>query len=158
VAAKHAGEDLVQVVNRFGGPSRWARELGLALRHRRGHRWTAETTELALENLLAGRSTWPNQREFAAAGLAGLYQTITRTEGHDAMAARHGLPLQRPWRQRTAPMRWSADAREQPATLLAGARRSGVVRARDRQPIATTPKSRKETQTGTAIKPNTTVP
>jgi hypothetical protein len=95
----------VHAVDRFGGPSRWARELGLALRHRRGHRWTPETTELALENLLAGRSTWPNQREFAAAGLAGLHQTITRTEGHAAMAARYGLPLQRPWGQRAASMR-----------------------------------------------------
>jgi hypothetical protein len=69
---ERAGEELVAAVEWFGGAGRWARELGLPLRHRRGHRWTPETTELALEGVLAGRRTWPNMREFAAAGLGGL--------------------------------------------------------------------------------------
>jgi hypothetical protein len=102
-----AGADVVAAIDRAGGPSRWARDLGLSLRerygHRYGHRWTPQTIGAALDSLLAGRHTWPNRREFEAAGLAGLYAAITRTEGHRAMAARYGLPLQRPGRRRPAP-------------------------------------------------------
>jgi hypothetical protein len=105
---QRAGADLVAAVDRFGGPGRWARELGLPLRHRQAHRWTPETIEIALANLVAGRQTWPSRREFAEAGLEGLYHAITRTDGHAAMAACYGLPLQRPRRRRAAPRRTQA--------------------------------------------------
>jgi hypothetical protein len=95
-----AGDRLVAAVDCTGGPTRWARELGLPLRHRSRHRWTPETTAAALDVLLSGRDTWPSQREFEEAGLSGLYAAIARTDGHPAIAARYGLPLQRPWRWR----------------------------------------------------------
>jgi hypothetical protein len=101
----HGGARLAGAVDRTGGPRRWAPELGLPLRHLRHQQWTPETIAAALEQLLAARRTWPNRREFQAAGLAGLYAAITRTEGHAAMAARFGLPLQRPRRHCAAPPR-----------------------------------------------------
>jgi hypothetical protein len=98
------GPQLVAAFDRAGGPARWATELGLPLndshRHRRGHRWTPESTAAALESLLADRHSWPNRREFETAGLGGLYAALANNEGHHAMAARYRLPLQRPRRRR----------------------------------------------------------
>ena len=97
---EHVGPDVVAAIDRCGGPGRWAREMGLPFWHRHGHRWTPETIAAALKRLLAGRSTLPCRREFDEAGLGGLYGAIRATEGHRALAARHGLPLQRPGRHR----------------------------------------------------------
>src|SRR3954469_11356377 len=57
------GSDLVTAIDHTGGPARWARELGLPLHDRHGHRpgegWTPATTAVALESLLTGRHTCP---------------------------------------------------------------------------------------------------
>jgi hypothetical protein len=105
--AGRPGQPLVDSIDRTGGPRRWARELGLPLRHQRGHRWSPETIAVALKPLLAGRRAWPNRREFETAGLGGLYAAISRTEGHPTMAERYVLPLQRPRQHRTDPHRSS---------------------------------------------------
>jgi hypothetical protein len=100
-----AGADLVSAIDRAGGAARWARQLGIPLLHRPGHRWTPETAAAALDALLAVRRTWPSRREFEAAGLGGLYHAITATLGHAELSAHYGLPLQRPPRRRKAPRR-----------------------------------------------------
>jgi hypothetical protein len=114
----HGGSDLITAIDHAGGPARWAHELGLPLRdrydHRPGQPWTPATTAAALGSLLAGRDSWPSRREFEAAGLSGLYATISKREGHRAMAAHHRLPMQRAQRQRTttqpSPRRTSTDS------------------------------------------------
>jgi len=100
LARAHAGPEFVAAIERSGGASRWAPELGLLFRHRHGHRWTPETIAAALKPLLTGRCTWPCRREFEEAGLGGLYGAIRKTDGHAAVAASYGLRMQRPGRHR----------------------------------------------------------
>ena len=87
---------LVTAIERTGGARRWADELGLPVRHRRGQRWTPELIAAALEPLLVGRSAWPSRLQFERAGLSGLWFAIHHGDGHAAMAARYGLALKRP--------------------------------------------------------------
>ena len=85
--AERGGWTLVAAIDRTGGGTRWAAELGLPLRHVR-REWTPEHIAAALQPLLAGRRTWPNRREFEAAGLGTLYAAITDTDGHRTLASR----------------------------------------------------------------------
>jgi hypothetical protein len=93
---ERGGRELSAAIDRSGGARRWADELGLPLRHLPGQRWTRELIAVALEPLLAGRSTWPSRFEFERAGLSGLWFAIHQGEGHPAMAARFGLARKRP--------------------------------------------------------------
>lgn len=90
------GLELVAAIERSGGPRRWADQLGIPFRHRRGQPWTPDTIATAVEPLLNGRSTWPSRLEFERAGLSGLWFAIHHGEGHAATAARYRLALQRP--------------------------------------------------------------
>jgi hypothetical protein len=98
--AEHGGAELVSAMPRTGGPGRSAHEFGVPLQRPRREPWTRERIAGGLGPLLAEGRTWPSRREFEAAGLGSLYAAIIRTEGHRALAARYGLPLQRPWRHR----------------------------------------------------------
>src|SRR4051794_15910579 len=53
---ERGGNQLVAAIERTGGARRWADELGLPVRHRRGQRWTPEKIAAALEPLLVGPS------------------------------------------------------------------------------------------------------
>jgi DNA invertase Pin-like site-specific DNA recombinase len=71
-----------------------ARKLGLTDRGRRVPlRWSDKALDEALSELLDGRDSWPTWRDFVAADLNGLYQTIAEFPGgHDSWARRYGLP------------------------------------------------------------------
>jgi len=87
---------LYAAVTRSGIREELAAELGLHLAaarhyHGPGH-WNRATIDLALNEFLAGRQAYPALREWTAAGLGGLYQTVDRRhEGHNAVAKRYGL-------------------------------------------------------------------
>jgi DNA invertase Pin-like site-specific DNA recombinase len=87
---------LYAAITRSGIREELAVELGLRLPvvrkyHRPGH-WDRPTIDRTLDQFLAARTAYPSLREWTAAELGGLYQTIDRRhEGHNAVAARYGL-------------------------------------------------------------------
>ncbi len=89
---------LYEAIARAGTRQHLAAKLGLSPPpeqgyYRRPNRWTEPAIESALQAFLQDRTTWPTQPMFAAAGLGGLYQVITKSPGgHDGRAKRHGLP------------------------------------------------------------------
>ena len=85
--AAHGGMRLVSAINRSGGATRWARELGVPLRRRQP--WTPQRIDTALTAFVQGRRTWPSRREFEQAGLGGLYAAIRH--GRGAPSARQPL-------------------------------------------------------------------
>jgi hypothetical protein len=112
---------LYNAIMRRGTRPYWAKRLGIPVpRHRATAplRWSEEAIDRALKELLEGRDTWPTAKEFADAGLWGLYQIIGRSPGsHERWARRYGV---------TRPTRRSAQAaREAHARRRARAQTAG---------------------------------
>lgn len=89
---------LYATICRLGLRTQLAEELGLSLdpgkHYRRPDRWTDERVADELERMLAGRSRYPIQPEWKAAGLGGLHQKLSKQPGgHKAIAARHRLKM-----------------------------------------------------------------
>jgi hypothetical protein len=96
---------LRRVLLSFGGPERWARELGVELppSRRTPTRWPYGRMKAELAPLAKGRSDWPSEPEFKAAGLFRLLQAIQRAGVEDRLAAE--LDLTVPGNRR--PKRWT---------------------------------------------------
>jgi hypothetical protein len=96
-------------VNAFGGPERWADEMRVDLpnfRRRRTSKWTYPRMREEIAHLTRGRTAWPPQAEFKAAGLAALYKR-TREQGLRRRLSRDlGLT---PPHERPSPRRWTDD-------------------------------------------------
>jgi hypothetical protein len=87
---------LRDMVYRFGGSRRWARELGVSYPERRpGYavRWTDARIRDELAPFLASRRMWPSRKEFEAAGLKPLRDALGRTGGIERWSAEFGLAL-----------------------------------------------------------------
>jgi 8-oxo-dGTP pyrophosphatase MutT (NUDIX family) len=87
---------LRDMVYRFGGSRRWARELGVPYPERRpGYavRWTEERVREELTAFLAGRQVRPSRKEFEAAGCKTLRDAVGRTGGIERWSAEFDLPL-----------------------------------------------------------------
>ena len=87
---------LRDMVYRFGGSRRWARELGVRYPERRSGRylrWTDERIRTELEAFLAGRAEWPSRIAFERAGCKALRDAVTRTGGPDRWARELGLTI-----------------------------------------------------------------
>lgn len=79
---------LLRQIERRGGPAAWADpSTGYS---RRRPAWTEERIRAALSSFLAGRGSWPSQREFQRAGLGGLYSVLAR-RGRRAWAHDYGF-------------------------------------------------------------------
>jgi site-specific DNA recombinase len=94
---------LYNAIRASGARERLAAELGLW--HPQGRvyarpQWPHAAIKAALDDLLAGRTTWPSQREFRLAGLSGLYGHLYRTRGRDMWAREYGVRV-RPGRPDT---------------------------------------------------------
>jgi hypothetical protein len=97
-AAGHA--NLRIAVTAFGGPERWAGEMGVELsarRRGREYQWTYPRMRRELARLTEGRTDWPRQAEFKAAGLLGLYRITGRRHLRQRLARELGLtpPVER---------------------------------------------------------------
>jgi hypothetical protein len=102
---------LRRAVAQYGGPRRWARELGIDYVDRRGRRppaWPEERIRNELTRFVDGRATFPCAREFDEAGRAPLWQAIKRDGGPDRWALEVGL--RRPTRRAGSRRTWT-DAR-----------------------------------------------
>lgn len=85
---------LRDVLPRFGGPERWAREMELEEGPRPWggvRRWTDAAIRAALTQLFAGRSVWPTNREFRRAGLGGLYEKLVEEGSVERWAVELGV-------------------------------------------------------------------
>jgi DNA invertase Pin-like site-specific DNA recombinase len=74
-----------------GGAERWAREFGLPMPARScgsRHVWTDDRIEEVLCDFLGGRTRWPGDRAFRAAGLNGLTNAMLRSGGRAYWARR----------------------------------------------------------------------
>jgi hypothetical protein len=100
---------LRDAVNRTGGASRWAAELGLSRRnHLSGSRrvWTPDVIDTRLRELIGDRTRWPSRREFQNAGLRSMLSSIYTHEGPAYWASHLGVEL--PSRDSTAsPKHWT---------------------------------------------------
>lgn len=74
-------------------PQGWADRLGVTHIDHRRRGWNAERVERELREFVAGRSTWPTQAEFRAAGQARLLYALYAFGGHREWAERFGLPM-----------------------------------------------------------------
>jgi len=79
------------------GKSEWAAEFGLDDRSGvRGSRWNTKSIRAALTELTFECDSYPAQSVFAARGLGGLYEAISKRHGgHDHWAAELRLPRRR---------------------------------------------------------------
>jgi hypothetical protein len=96
-------------VTAFGGPERWACEMGVELpADRRGHepQWTYPRMREAIAELAKGRSTWPRQAEFTGAGLRAVHKITHQKKLRPQLARELGLALPA---ERRSPRRWSDD-------------------------------------------------
>lgn len=94
-------EALLKAVYRSGGLREWAVRLGFDLpRGQRGAVWNDQRIERSLRSLMAGRTTWPTQREFKDAGLTDLHQAVRRHGGTAVWAERLGVEAPSPRRPR----------------------------------------------------------
>jgi hypothetical protein len=85
---------LYTAIRTSGARQRLAAELGLRLPPGRvyaSRQWHDAAIKAALDDLLAGRTTWPSQREFRIAGLSGLYGHLYRTRSRDRWTREYGL-------------------------------------------------------------------
>jgi hypothetical protein len=90
------------VIERRGELDRWAEEMGYG-RRRRGASWDEDSIRAAMTEFCAGRDWFPSPREFKAAGLTGLYDTMYRRGELDRWAQEMGLEKQhRRWRAQSA--------------------------------------------------------
>lgn len=86
---------LRDVLPRFGGPERWAQEMGLEEGPRPWGgvvRWTDPVIRTALTRFFEGRQVWPTYREFRQAGLGGLYEKLIQEGSVERWALDLGLP------------------------------------------------------------------
>jgi hypothetical protein len=78
----------------FGGAAYWSAAFGLGrpigLRQAFQH-WTPERIEDALMGFLNGRTRWPRDKDFTAAGLGGLHNAMRRNGGKRGWAKRVGF-------------------------------------------------------------------
>ena len=78
-----------------GGAAYWARRLGLRRAPRPGSTgpriWTDERIRMELREFCRGRSTWPTEREFIAAGKSSLYDAACHYGGPSKWATELGL-------------------------------------------------------------------
>jgi hypothetical protein len=112
---------LRDVLPRFGGPERWAREMGLEGGERPPggvRRWTDLAIRSTLATFLEGRSEWPTYGEFRHAGLGGLYEKLVHegllerwTKEMGFAAPKGGPPSNRRGR-RTTPKRPPSEPRQ----------------------------------------------
>jgi hypothetical protein len=103
---------LYRAICTSGARRRLAAELGLWLPPGRvyaSRQWDDEAVRAALDDLLAGRTTWPSQREFYDAGLSGLYGHLYRTGSRTSWARRYGVRI-RPRRGSRKPERATTSA------------------------------------------------
>jgi ribosomal protein L13E len=73
-------ESALTAMYRFEGIEAWRERLGVGPRQaraRRSRRWTDERLERELRTFCRGRSTWPTEREFLAAGRGRLYRAAS---------------------------------------------------------------------------------
>ncbi len=86
---------LATAVCHRGGTGYWARRLGFKAPPRAGmggpRRWTDERIRAELEEFCRGRTTWPTEREFLAAGKSPLYNAACHYGGTPHWAAELGL-------------------------------------------------------------------
>ena len=112
--------ELRKAVQLHGGAHRWAQEFGLPLSRQQATnrmRWSVEQMENAVRELAAGQSHWPPCKQFEAAGLTGLYETINRAGIRRELAERLRLHLPEGPHYR-APDRWTDEAMEVALTGL----------------------------------------
>jgi hypothetical protein len=85
--------DLRMAMSRRGGTARWAPLLGFQARAAGGGQrvWTDARIDTELTHFTAGRTTWPTQAEFRAAGQAALYAATSRHHGLKWWAQKLGL-------------------------------------------------------------------
>ncbi|HUA46165.1 MAG TPA: hypothetical protein VMA77_13120 [Solirubrobacteraceae bacterium] len=107
---------LAAAVSHHGGTAYWARRLGLEAPPRasigRPRLWSDERIRAELEEFCRGRTTWPTEREFVAAGKSKLYNGVCDYGGAARWAAELGLvrtgrygpaPASRPIRSNRSP-------------------------------------------------------
>ena len=86
---------LAAAVYHRGGTAYWARRLGLQAPPRAGmgrpRLWSDERIHAELEEFCRGRSTWPTEREFFAAGKSKLYNAACHYGGTGHWAGELGL-------------------------------------------------------------------
>lgn len=102
---------LREALRHYGGPARWAKEMGVALpagvrystarprraselsnrRPRKWPLWDEPRIASELEQFLEGRTEWPRYREFVEAGHKQLYGAILRNGGAALWARRMGV-------------------------------------------------------------------
>jgi hypothetical protein len=102
---------LRRMVARYGGPRRWARELGVAYVERRGGRapaWPEQRVRSELREFLGDALTWPSAGEFERAGRAALWRAVRRSGGAERWALEFGL---RPTTRRDGSRRTWTDKR-----------------------------------------------
>ena len=89
------GSGLAIAVAQRGGTACWARRLGFEAPPRAGmggrRRWTDERIRAELKEFCRGRTTWPTEREFLAAGKSKLYSAACHYGGTPHWAAQLGL-------------------------------------------------------------------
>jgi DNA invertase Pin-like site-specific DNA recombinase len=112
---------LYRQMTRHGGVRRWSRELNLP---RVGETfrplWPDERIRRDLREFLAGRTVWPGQQEFRAAGKRRLREAVTASGGPERWAAEFGLTLTQ-WQH--AERFWSDDRVERELRELTAGRR-----------------------------------
>jgi site-specific DNA recombinase len=103
-------EALRYAINASGGAARWAGEMGVELRPKQRpaeRRWTYARMKEEVAALAAQHNGFPTPAQFQAAGLSGLYQTITKKRLRRQLAADLGLRAPPIKSQRTN--RWTHD-------------------------------------------------
>lgn len=104
--------ELRKAVLYFGGAQRWAEEMGLAMVfHQRNNEtaWTETTMRDAVRELAAGQDEWPTRKQFKAAGLDSLYNSIAKMGARRQLADSLELFLPAGPRYRPA-TRWTEQA------------------------------------------------
>jgi DNA invertase Pin-like site-specific DNA recombinase len=115
--------ELYGAVERDGGQRAWAWTLGVRYAPYDKCTWTEERVRAELAKFLDGRSSWPTEKEFRAAGLRPLREAARVTGGLRRWAEQLGFELcagradPRPWtyeRMRTAIAQFTADRGDWP--------------------------------------------
>jgi DNA invertase Pin-like site-specific DNA recombinase len=101
---------LRKAVNWFGGPERWAPELGVHLRpNRRTHRrWSYIQMREEVARLTRSQTNWPSEADFENAGLSGMHRVMRNRGIREQLMTELGLSP--PDRSTYRPTRWTDDA------------------------------------------------
>jgi hypothetical protein len=89
--AKAGKSVLRRAAARYGGPRRWADELGVEYVQRTPPVWTEQRVRRELARFLNGGGTFPTAGEFGAAGRGGLWRALRRTGGSERWALEFGV-------------------------------------------------------------------